>query len=50
LNVHDPIACFYRDQFIIDVKMDSMVGGNGTWAPAYNVQSNKIDNPGLDQY
>ena len=49
LNVHDPIARLYRDQFIVDVKMVSLVAGNGTWAPAYNVQRNKIENPGLDQ-
>ena len=29
--------------------MVSLVGGTGTWAPAYNVQRNKIENPGLDQ-
>ena len=33
----------------MDVKMVSLVAGNGTWAPANNVQRNKIENPGLDQ-
>ena len=28
LNVHDPIARLYQDQFIVDVKMVSLVAGN----------------------
>ena len=49
LTVHDPIAHVYRDQFKVDVKMVSLVGGQGMWAPAYNSRRNKDENPGLVQ-
>ena len=47
-NVHDPVAHFSQDQFIVDVKMVYLVGSHGIGAarePAGNVQQNKLKIP-----
>ena len=49
ITVYDPINRVHRPEFIIDVKMVSLVNGKGTWAPVINAAKNKAENPGLTQ-
>ena len=49
LTVYDNTNRTHRSDFIIDVKIVSLVSGQGSWAPAVNLAKNKPENPGLTQ-